>query len=96
MVNCDIVKRIGVWVDPDIVMSSVTGVVDFFAFCNKYWQLIQQSEQQLFETVLMGPNPLVQHGAFSLKVEAVDFGSIDILLIPGFYAYNPKDRLRVS
>ncbi len=89
-------KRIGIWVDHDIVMSSVTGVMDFFTFCNKYWQLIQQSDQQLFETVFMGPNPEVQHGALSLKVEAVDFGSIDILLIPGFYAYNPKDLVRVS
>lgn len=96
MVKSDIMKRIGIWVDHDIVMSSVTGVMDFFTFCNKYWQLIQQSEQQLFETVFMGPNPVVQHGAFSLKVEAVDFGSIDILLIPGFYAYNPKDLVRVS
>jgi transcriptional regulator GlxA family with amidase domain len=96
MVKSDKMKRIGIWVNHDIVMSSVTGVVDFFTFCNKYWQLIQQSDQSLFETVLIGPNPLVQHGAFSLKVEPVDFGSIDILLIPGFYAYNPKDLVRVS
>jgi transcriptional regulator GlxA family with amidase domain len=89
-------KRIGIWVNQDIVMSSVTGVLDFFTFCNKYWQLIQQSDQQLFSTVLMGPKQQLQHGPFSLQVQAVDFNQLDILLIPGFYAYNGRDLIRVS
>jgi transcriptional regulator GlxA family with amidase domain len=89
-------KRIAIWVNRDIVMSSVTGVIDFFTFCNKYWQVAQQSNQQLFDCVLMGPQQHVQQGPFSIQVEAVDFSQIDILFIPGFYAYNPKDLVRVS
>ncbi|WP_053422762.1 helix-turn-helix domain-containing protein [Rheinheimera sp. KL1] len=96
MAESDNMKRIGIWVDHDVVMSSVTGVMDFFTYCNKYWQLIQQSDQLLFETVLMGPHPQLQQGPFTLQVEAVDFNQIDILLIPGFYAYNSKDLQRVS
>lgn len=89
-------KRIGIWVNQDVVMSSVTGVIDFFTFCNKYWQLIQHSDQLLFETLLIGPQAELQHGPFTVKVETADFSQIDILLIPGFYAYNSKDLLRVS
>jgi len=89
-------KRIGIWVNHGIVTSSVTGVMDFFTFCNKYWQLIQQNNQQLFECVLMGPNAQIQNGPITLQVDAVDFSQIDILLIPGFYAYNPKDLARIS
>src|SRR3990167_3865618 len=96
MAESDNMKRIGIWVNQDVVMSSVTGVMDFFTFCNKYWQLIQQSEQLLFDTVLMGPRSQLQHGPFTMQVEPVDFNQIDILLIPGFYAYNSKDLLHVS
>lgn len=96
MAKNDIMKRIGIWVDHDIVMSSVTGVMDFFTFCNKYWQLINQSDQLLFDTVLMGPHPQLHQGPYTVQVAAVDFNRIDLLLIPGFYAYNPKDLVQVS
>ena len=90
-------KQICIVAGENSVATHITGVLDFFQFCNTYWQVTNpQGVENLFSCVVVSPDgaPVTTSIGIAIPTEKPEkLNSADAVLIASALAYNDKTIL---